>query len=77
MVEFLKSHYSLTGDWEIYNKIKQLAGIELKKGSGGNYQFKLVDNQCCFLRIYQGEVGLLGQTFTETLTSQEIKDNPC
>ncbi|MFA5029244.1 MAG: hypothetical protein WC518_00655 [Patescibacteria group bacterium] len=77
LAELVRSKYNLTADLDVYNKIKQLNGIQLEKLAGGKYQFDFTDGQCCILKAYEGEVTIVGQTISDTITKQDSKQNPC
>ena len=77
LAEFLKDRYKLATDLDVYNKIKQLNGIQLEKLASGKYKFNFTDGQCCLLRAYEGEVTVVAQTVTDEILRQESKQNPC
>ena len=77
LAQFLKQKYSLSGDLDIYNKIKQLNGISLDKLGSGKFNFQLMDAQCCTMTGYQGEVMIIGPSITDKVINQETKTNPC
>jgi len=74
---FLLKRYSLAGDLDIYNKIKQINGVQLTTMVGGKYQFNFIDGQCCTLTAYEGEISIIGQNITEKVTNQATHENPC
>lgn len=77
LAKFLKDKYVLTTDLDVYNKIKQINGIDLRKLAGGKYKFSFMDGQCCTLTGYAGNVNVVGNDITDEVTDQESKNNPC
>ncbi|MFA5047800.1 MAG: hypothetical protein WC516_02025 [Patescibacteria group bacterium] len=77
LAKFLKQKYGLSGDLDVYNKIKQLNGISLDKLGSGRFNFEFMDGQCCTMTGYQGEVIIIGSSITDKVNNQETKTNPC
>lgn len=75
--EYVKNRYKLKTNLEVYMKIKQYFGIQLKSISGGKFQYNFVDGQCCTLKAFEGQIENLGGKISENLTNQETKNNPC
>lgn len=68
--QFIKGHYGLSSELEIYNKIKQLQGAWLTETASGIFNFRFMDGQCQSVTYYEGIVKVVGSTVTETITSQ-------
>ena len=77
LAQFLRDRYSLPSDLAVYEKIKQLNGIMFETLSSGKYKFNFTDGQCCFLKAYEGEVTIIGQTVSDEIIRTESKENPC
>jgi len=75
--DFVKAKYKLKSNLEIYLKIKQIFGIQLKAINNGKYQYNFIDGQCCNLNSYQGEIQNIGGKITDTVTDKQSQNNPC
>lgn len=77
LAQFLKERYNLSTDLAIYEKVKQLNGIQLTKLSGGLYRYNFTDGQCCSLAAYEGQATIVGQKVSDEIINKESKTNPC
>jgi|GEM_PF-961643 len=68
--DFLRQHYGLTTDLEVYNKIKQLQDIQLTALTSSKFNFTFMDGQCANLVYYEGTVEVVNNVATDTVTSQ-------
>jgi len=74
---FVRGKYGFTSDLEVYNKIKQINGINLNEKKGGSYIYSFTDGQCCVQKSYQGEINIIGKTISDEILKTEIHQNPC
>ena len=72
LADFLRQHYGLISDLEVYNKIKQLQNIQLTAITSSKFGFTFMDGQCANLVYYEGIVEVMNNVVTDTVTSQTV-----
>jgi hypothetical protein len=74
LADFLRQRYGLESELELYNKIKQINGIDLKEISSSNYNYSFMDGQCLILTYYQGRISVFSERIEEVLISRSVHD---
>lgn len=77
LADFLRDRYRLGSDLDVYEKIRQIKAIKLELIFGGKYRFNFTDGQCCFLKMYEGEVTIIGKTISDQVIKTDNEQNPC
>ncbi len=60
LAEFLRQQYKLSSDLEVYNKIKQFQGFDLREVGSSKFDFIFKDGQCYYYEYYRGQAEVVG-----------------
>lgn len=60
LAEFLRQQYNLNSDLEVYNKIKQFQGFDLREVGSSKFDFIFKDGQCYYYEYYRGQAEVIG-----------------
>jgi len=71
LAEFLRQHYKLSGDLEVYNKIKQFQGFDLRETASSRFDFIFKDGQCYYYEYYRGQAEVSGNEIKVKILEQE------
>lgn len=71
LTQFLRQHYNLTADLEVYNKMKQLQGITLTEVASSKFNFTFMDGQCSDVVYYEGTVEVSANQVIDTVTNRQ------
>jgi hypothetical protein len=71
LAEYISQNYNLSSDLDVYNKIKQLNGVNLKEISSSNYDYSFVDGQCAILTYHEGKISVINGRVEEFLASRD------
>ncbi len=77
LAKFIKLHYRLESDSDVYKKIKQLQGVTLTPIESSKYEYQFSDGQCCSLTTYQGMVELQNNNASDEIKNKSTKLTPC
>ena len=71
LADFLRQHYNLTSDLEVYNKIKQFQDITLVETASSQFTFKFMDGQCQNVTYFEGTAKVSGIQVTDAVTLRQ------
>lgn len=71
LADFLRQHYNLTSDLEVYNKIKQFQDITLVETASSQFTFKFMDGQCQNVTYFEGTAKVSGTQVTDNVTVRQ------
>ncbi len=76
LTKYLKQHYNLMSDLDVYNKLIQLQNVSLIETQSSNFDFSFEDGECSNVIVYQGTISVADNQVSVKVISSATKSQP-